>query len=306
MRVIEFMNSSKVGVIVLNLNGAGVLENCLRSIEKISYPNVEVVVVDNGSTDGSASIVEEKFPDFRLVENGKNLGVPEGHNVGIRHCLQLGAEFILALNNDLIVDRDVVNELLRCSMDSSIGISGPIIYCADKPQVVQTAGGIIRWTGGSVSHLLAGETTVPACEAFDVDYVQFQFIRTDILRRIGFFDPDYFAYWEDVDLCIRAKRAGYRVVSVPTARVWHEGSHTAKKMRGLIPYYMVRNRFRFMKKWATGAQYSVFVAYFSFFEFWRELLTQLVPMWDAGSLGAFLRGTLDGLSYHPGGVGNIK
>ena len=290
------MTSPKVGVVVLNLNGADVLRKCLQSIRGINYPNLEVVIVDNGSTDGSPKIVREEFSGFQLIENGKNLGVPEGQNIGIRHCLGLGSDFVFILNNDLIVDREIISKLLRYSIDDSIGVSGPIMYSAQNPADIQSAGGMIQWTKGSAYQLLADQTPTQMPEIFEIDYVGLPFIKTDVLRKVGLFDPAYFAYWEDCDFCARVKRAGYRVISVSSAKIWHEGSHTTKKMSGFATYHSARNRFRFMKRNATKARYRAFLLRFALLQFWLEALLHLAHPQETGGFASFLRGTIAGLT----------
>ena len=290
------MTSPKVGVVVLNLNGADVLKECLASITDIDYQNVVVVIVDNGSTDGSPKIVTDEFPSFHLIENGKNLGVPEGQNIGIRYCLGVGSDFVFVLNNDLIIDRFAVSELLKHSADDSIGVSGPIVYSAQDPEIVQSAGGMIRWTRGKAYTMLAGQKPTQMPVIFDVDYMGLPFIKAEVLSKVGLYDSNYFAYWEDSDFCTRVKRAGYRVVSVASVKVWHKGSHTTSRMSGFVSYYMTRNRFRFMKMHATGVQYAAFLLHFIFIEFWLETMKHLANPQEGGSMSAFFRGTLAGLS----------
>lgn len=294
--ICESMTSPKVGVVVLNLNGADVLRKCLQSIREVNYPNLEVVIVDNGSTDGSPKIVRREFPGFQLIENGKNLGVPEGQNIGVRHCLGLESDFVFVLNNDLIVDRETINELLRRSADDSIGVSGPIMYSAQNPADIQSAGGMIQWTKGSTYYLLTGQAPAQMPETFDIDYVGLPFIKAEVLRKVGLFDPEYFAYWEDADFCARVKHAGYRVISVSSAKIWHEGSHTTKKMSGFATYHSARNRFRFMKRNATKAQYRAFLLRFALLQFWREARLHLAHPQETGGFASFLRGTFAGLA----------
>ena len=286
----------KVGVVVLNMNGAGVLRNCLRSIREVDYEDLEVVVVDNGSADGSQRIVPDEFPLFHQIENGRNLGVPEAQNIGIRHCLNFGSDYVFVLNNDLTLDREVIRELLKYSAGSDIGISGPIMYWPKKPTIVQSAGGIIRWDKGDTRLMFSGETRDQMQETYDIDYMGLPFVKAEVFGTVGFYDPAYFAYWEDTDFCARVKRAGYRVISVSSAKIWHEGSHTTKKTSGFVTYHSARNRFRFMKRNATKAQYRAFLLRFALLQFWREARLHLAHPQETGGFASFLRGTFAGLA----------
>ena len=121
-------------------------------------------------------------------------------------------------------------------------------------------------------------------------------MKAEVFGKVGFYDSAYFAYWEDTDFCARVKRAGYRIISVSSAKVWHERAHTAKKTSGFATYHSARNRFRFMKKNATKAQYRVFLLRFTLVQFWHEALMHLARPQETGGFAAFLRGTFAGLA----------
>src|SRR5665647_323864 len=106
------MYCPKISIIVLNMDGKEVLTECLNSIKEVDYPNYDVIVVDNGSSDGSQAFIRRAFPNVELIENKSNLGVPEGQNIGIRAALQAGADYVFSVNNDTIIDRNVLQELL--------------------------------------------------------------------------------------------------------------------------------------------------------------------------------------------------
>jgi hypothetical protein len=290
------MSDPRISIVVLNMNGADVLRNCLRSIKEVDYEDLKVVVVDNGSTDGSQRIVPDEFPLFHLIENGRNLGVPEAQNIGIRHCLNLGSDYVFVLNNDLILDREVIRELLKYSAGSDIGISGPIVYWFQKPTVVQSAGSMIRWNKGITHQMFSGETPNQMQDTYDIDYIGLPFVKAEVFDKVGFYDPAYFAYWEDADFCARVRRAGYRVISVSSAKIWHEGSHTTKKMSGFATYHFAKNRLRFMKRNATKAQYRAFLLRFALLQFWHEALLHLVHPQETGGFASFLRGTFAGIT----------
>jgi GT2 family glycosyltransferase len=289
------MRCPKVSIIILNMNGKEVLRDCLRSIQQIDYPHYDVIVVDNNSSDGSQAFIKETFPETYLMENEINEGIPEGQNIGIRAALQRGADYIFTSNNDVILDNSVLRELLKAlEHDRTIGIAGAVMYSMEDPARIEYAGGNIDWIKGKIVLTHTGDTEDPVPNIRDVDYVSFFLADPRTLQSIGLFDKRYFAYWEETDLCLRMKKAGFRVVCVSTARVWHKGSYTAKKTSGFWEYYYTRNKFWFFKKYATRKQLISFVLYFFSYRFWRDLIG-LLRRKNLGGFKGMCRGVLDGL-----------
>ena len=280
---------------ILNMNGIEVLRGCLRSAERMDYPNWKAVVVDNGSTDGSQEMVKKEFPRVHLIENGKNLGVAEGQNIGIRHALSDGAGYVFVLNNDLVLDSATVSELAKaCSSDPSIGIAGPVLYSAAHREELQSAGGMLNRGRAETYHL----TAFPAAATqgpYDVDYIGLVFASRKAIEKIGLFCTPFFAYWEDVEICARARLAGYRVVSVPTSKVWHEGSFTTKRMSSFFKYYTTRNKFLFMRKHADTRSYLSSLLFFLVWRFPEEHFIYLFRKGDLKVLKAVYRGALHGI-----------
>jgi GT2 family glycosyltransferase len=215
-----------IAVIVLTWNGRDLTLDCLRSLEAVSTPNVRILVVDNASTDGTASAVRERYgPRVDVLENGTNLGFAAGNNAGIRKALADGADLILLLNNDTIVDPSFLDQMTR-ALESSpdVGIAGPKIYFAQPPDQLWFAGGEISMWRGTARHIGIREIDHGQYDtARDVDYVSgcALLARREVFERAGLLDPAYRAYFEDADLCVRAARAGLRIRYVPAAKVWH-------------------------------------------------------------------------------------
>lgn len=225
-----------VAVILLNWNNAHFTAPCIRSLEKSDYSNVQIFVVDNGSADGSPDALRKDFPRITLVRNDKNLGFAGGNNVGIRAALENGAEYVLILNNDTEVDPSLIRELVAvCEADHSCGISTPKMYFMNPPNLIWFAGSNVNlWTGSS-NHVGCGE----------IDHGQFDavtepafatgcclLVRANLLKKLGGFDESFFIYSEDVDLSLRYRKAGYRIVFNPRAKLWHKESGTMAKAGG--------------------------------------------------------------------------
>jgi len=217
----------RVAVIVLTWNGRDLTLACLESLRSMRAVGVETVVVDNASSDGTVAAVRERHGEsVTLIENADNLGFSAGNNVGIAYALRRGARFILLLNNDTSVDPDFIDELVSpMERDARIGITGPKIYYYTPRDQIWFAGGEVRMSRGVARHVGIRETDHGQYdEPREVDYVTgcALMARREVYESVGMLDPSYAAYFEDTDLCMRARRAGYRLLYVPTARVWHK------------------------------------------------------------------------------------
>jgi GT2 family glycosyltransferase len=292
----------KISIIIPHMNGKEVLAECLHSIERVDYPNYDVIVVDNNSSDGSQTFVMDTFPNVQLIENKTNEGVAEGQNIGVRAALRSGADYVFIVNNDAILDRDILRELTNAiEQDKTIGVAGPILHSTEDMTRIGNAGGKIGWNTGNVRLLKVGAINKSLPKIEDVDYVNFFFADPSVLQNVGLFNKRYFAYWEDVDLCLRVKKAGYRVVRVSTAKVWHKSKSTSKKLSGFYEYHYTRNQFWFWKAYSTRRQWILFLFSFFFLFFWyRSIFTLFRNDHLKGidvliDLKAMCRGVRDGL-----------
>jgi GT2 family glycosyltransferase len=291
-------NVPKVVIVILNWNGLADTVECLHSLLKIAYSNYEIVVIDNGSRGNDASILEEKFGKLvDVIRSKTNVGFAGGCNIGIRWAMKTDATYMLFLNNDTTVERRFLEELLEVAeSDEKIGIVGSKIYYYDDRRRIATVGATINfWTGNAP---LIGRETIDHGEftkVREVDYVSgcALLIKREVIQRIGTYDERYFAYYEETDLCTRARRLGYKIVVAPKSMLWHKVSRSDKS--GEISwYFMTRNRFLFMKKNATGIHFPFFVLYF--------LSTDFILKMESAKLfkkprlfNAYLKGAFDGL-----------
>jgi GT2 family glycosyltransferase len=249
--------SPLVAVVVLNWNGLDDSIRCLSSISELAYPNVLAVLVDNGSTDGSAEELRPLFPNCTHIRNSNNLGYAEGNNVGIRHALSAGADYVLLLNNDTIIRRDAVDRLVEVAeADRGIGILGPRVCFWDRPTLVWSEGGRMDPRQIEPAHLgEREEESSRAEEPVVVDYMPgcALMARADLLRGVGLLDPDYFLVFEETDLCARARASGCRIVAVPRAKVWHKVSSSfGGPASTLYLYYYHRNNLIYVTKQMRG------------------------------------------------------
>jgi len=227
-----------ISIVVLNYNGKTYLKDCLNSLESQTFRDFEVILVDNGSSDGSLEYAKTNFPWVRTVQNEKNLGFAGGTNSGIK--LAQG-ELILTLNNDTMVDQRFLEHLVKPMSDGSVGM------CASK---MLYPDGRINSTGIYISRSGAAWDR----GVFEPDEGQHDsheevfgpcagaaLYRRKMLDEIGLFDEDFFLYMEDIDIAFRARLAGWRCIYVPQAVVYHHHGGTAGVGSDLAVYYGNRN-----------------------------------------------------------------
>ena len=261
------MDEPKVSIVILNWNGKHYLTACLKSLKNINYTNFDIMVVDNGSTDGSCQFLRSNFPDVTVLENEENLGFAEGNNVGIRGAMRTRADYILLLNNDTVVDPLFLKELIDVAEnDRQIGIVGPKVYFMDEPSRICFAGGKRKWTT-EWQHI--GLEEIDKGQYNEVKETEFIYgcvllLKREVIEKIGMLDADYFAYVEEIDLNYRAKQAGYKIVFVPHSKIWHKvGASDAQGRRSSVRiYYITRNNLLFLKNNGSLAdimKFSIFV-----------------------------------------------
>ena len=215
-----------IAVIVLTWNGRDLTLDCLDSLARVATPGVRVIVVDNASADGTAEAIRARFgADVTVLSNPSNLGYAAGNNAGIERALNDGADLILLLNNDTVVDPAFIDELVRgLAAAPGAGIVGPKTYYASPPDRIWFAGGEVSLWRGTARHIGIRQTDRGQYDTpRDVDYVSgcALLARREVFDRIGMLDTAYRAYFEDTDFCMRAARAGFRIRYVPAAKVWH-------------------------------------------------------------------------------------
>lgn len=231
------MEQSKITVIVLNWNNKGDTLACLESLVEANLLGAKVMVVDNGSTDGSAAAVRERFPGCRLIELAENCGYAGGNNVGIRAALEDGAEGVLLLNNDTCVAPDFIVPLRWIfDIDPQAAAASSAIHRLDNPAMLDIAYARVDFHRRDAV-ALAGVNAVPALghgynvrEEVPVAIGCSMLVSARAFREVGLFDEKYFAYHEDVDWCLRARKAGFKIYYEPMSRVYHRGSSTTQAL----------------------------------------------------------------------------
>lgn len=241
---------SEIAIVVLTWNGCELTLACLHSLAALDLP-VQLIVVDNGSTDSTVDAVRAQFPAVTVLETGENLGYAGGNNMGIRHALAQRADYIGILNNDVTAAPDFLMPLVEVfQKNPKAGIVTPLIAEAINPQCVWALGASVDRRTGTVQRLHAGEDTAAAqkLSPFEVDVAPgaAMLVKKEIFKQIGLLDENFYLYYEEADWCLRAKQAGHQILAVPSSVVWHRVSATLGHISPLIDYYMLRNQLRFI------------------------------------------------------------
>lgn len=252
-----------VCIVIVNWNGLEITLDCLHSLSRISYKNVKIVVVDNGSSDASVRTIREQFPDVTLLEMNTNLRFAGGTNAGIRYGFEQRADLFLLLNNDTTVDADFLSAMVgRITSTSTIGMVAPKIYYHGDPTRIWFAGGTISMWTGTMKHTGIRETDEGQYDAAtEIEYATGCCILTkrEVVEKIGLLDESYSMYTEDADWSMRARRAGYSIIYEPEAKVWHKLSVSAG---GHLSLFKMRHKFRsnlrFIARYAAWYHWLVF------------------------------------------------
>jgi GT2 family glycosyltransferase len=242
--------------------------DCVRSLLKTKANDYEIIIVDNGSKDGSVEYLREQFPEITILPQGHNLGFAAGCNVGIKLALDHGAKYVLPLNNDTVVDSEFITELERVAEENAqVAMVSPKIYFWDKPDRLWWAGGEFSlWTGLSkcIGRKEVDRGQFDSDVAIDWATGCAVLIRCDALREIGLFDERFFGNGEDLDLSLRTRQTGRQIWYGPKAKMWHKEGTDYRKNVGeqMRKFTGTRNSLYLMYKHATFVQWITFIPNF--------------------------------------------
>lgn len=300
------VSAPKVAIIVVNWNNWRDTIECLGSLEKVDYPNFEVVVVDNGSTNDSLEKIRSYELGVIVLETGRNLGFAGGNNYALRNFHILNTKYILLLNNDTIVHPDFLKELVRVAESNDrMGIVGPMIYFYDKPDYINSAGSRVNRLMNKGVYLGYGEKDVGqfGIKPYEVDYISGAclLIKKEVIEKIGPLHDNYFLYYEDTDWNFQARKAKYKSVLVPTAKIWHKESASAKRIGLDYIYYHVRNGLLFNRRCAPFYK-RIMAQFYNVYVFSKQIIKLFIPSKRKWARAA-LRGIYD---YYRGQFGPIN
>ena len=229
-----------VSIIILNYNAGELLLNCVESIKKSAYKNLEIIVVDNISTDKSQKICKEKYPDIKLIQNDENFGYCEGNNIGIRKAK---GDFIMILNPDTIVEPNCIRELIFAHERLGEGLYQPKILSLNEKQVLQSTGNMLHVFGFGYAKDKGKKDEEVDEEIKKIGYASGTclFTSRNVLEKVGLLDSFLFLYHDDLDLGWRASQIGINSYYVPKSKIYHVESYSLKWSAKKF-YWLERNR----------------------------------------------------------------
>ncbi len=236
--------------IILNYNNARDTIECIDSFFSIKEFNMQLIIVDNASEEKYVDEIEEHISgidNIELIVNRVNLGYAGGNNVGIRHAVAQGAEYIAIVNNDVIVNKDSFTECVKIlDTDESVAFVGPTIleYGSD---LIQYTGGTINFNKLTSPHINSKMEYRKQDRRISCDYVggACMMFKKGIIDEIGYIPEVYFLFWEETEWCYKAKQIGKKCICTLNGSIAHKGSSSVKKIKGLEAYYLERNRVLF-------------------------------------------------------------
>lgn len=288
-------NYSKVSAIVPTYNLKETVLECLQSIVNQDYPNLEVIVVDNGSTDGTSEAVIERFPKVKLIRNLKNLGVTGGINTGIKEAT---GDYIWLVDHDNILELNMLSIMLKLAeSDPNIGIVVPKIYYWENKDII--------WAAGTSINLITGENIFRGGKdvgQYDkVEEVQEApanfLVKKEVIERVGLYDEIYYISYEDADFSFRVRKAGFKIVYAPKAVCYHKipllDPKIGKARWFSRAYWTARNKIIFMRKYSKC--FPIFVL---LYPVWFCIYTyQAIRYLNFTALLNFYRGIIAGFKW---------
>jgi len=258
---------NRVAIVVLNWNGVKDTLDCLDSLQAQSYENFTIAVIDNGSTDNSYKLLSEyqtkHSANVEVIHNPKNFGFAGGVNTGIEWALNGDYEYIALFNNDANADKDWLKHLINAMQPKEIGISTGLLLHGDGKTIDSTGDWYSTWglpfprnRNDKTDKAPSGELVFSASGGASL-------YKTEMLREIGLFDEDFFAYYEDTDVSFRAQLAGWKVAYTNKAIAYHKQGETSKKMPGFTVYQTFKNLpLLFIKNVPRGLLLSIGIRFY--------------------------------------------
>lgn len=289
------MNSTSVSIVIPNWNGQEVISACLKSLQNQTV-KAHLIVVDNGSTDGSVEIISKQFPEVEVVKLAKNIGFAGGVNAGIKLALEHGHEFVALFNNDAVAEPNWLSELLSGAQKHlKAGIITGKFMRMDKKHFDSTGDYYSTWG----MPFPRGRNQLDTGQYDKSEYVfgasgGASLYRCSMLKQVGLFDESFFAYFEDVDLSFRAQLAGWKIRYQPSAVAYHHVGKTSSKLGSFARYHSIKNFVLLYTKNMPGWLYWKYLPLF-----WTQLLRMKLGAIRDKQFGAYVKGVFGSLRLMP-------
>lgn len=246
-----------VAVVLINWNNYQDTLECIDSIQKSTYKNIYIIVVDNNSQNNSVQILNEKAKDIKLILSDENTGFTGGNNIGIRYAIKVNADFILVLNNDTLIEKSAIEGLILASIEhNDVDIFTPKILFHPDRNLIWSAGTTYdknKLIGLNYGYKINDSPEFNTIRDLDYGVGCALMVRSSVIKKIGALTEDYFATWEDVDFGLRAREAGFIIRYIPSSIIWHKESSSSGGMDSpQYVYYQTRSALVFQRRWARS------------------------------------------------------
>lgn len=238
----------KVSIVIINWNTWKYIQECLASLNELTYDNYEIIIVDNASSDDSLQKIRDHFPEVVLLENEKNMGSAGGNNTGMRYAMDHGSDYVWLLNNDALTEPDTLSILVdRAEEETEVGLISPVLYDEHDRTNVQYCGSCYDWKNFLVEHFVRLDDSKAVLSQDFWLWSTAVLIKRDVIESIGYQSQKYFVYCDDQEYCYKAIKAGFKCCIESKACVYHK-SHYSGDVRKLplhFYYYQTRNNYFF-------------------------------------------------------------
>ena len=288
-----------VSIITVNYNQTQVTRELLHSLQKITYKNVEVIVVDNGSADDSVLSLGEEFPSVKVIGTKSNLGFAGGNNAGIRAG---NGEYFLLVNNDVEVSRNFLEPLVDSLMgNANAGLASPKILYFERNGLIQYAGAVrinpMTGRGRKLGHLQTDKGQFNFVRTTDLGHGACLLISRKVFDSVGLLPEEYFLYYEEHDFTEQAKARGFEVYYVGTSSVYHKESVSVGRTSPLKTFYQARNRILYLRRNSSASMLVVFWVFLVLISLPRQTIKYLMKK-DFENMKAYLVGVLSHFNIH--------
>lgn len=249
---------SKIGIVIVNYNGAKYQNDCIKSLYEMDYQDFEIIVVDSASSDNSVALLKAEYPKVHVIECKENVGVAAGNNIGIKYAKEIGTEYTLLMNNDVELDSKLLGLLIERADEETVVV--PKIYFYQPNDLLWYAGGELVWNKGTAIHtgMREYDNEVLNSEKY-VDYAPTccMLVHNSVFDRVGYMDEKLFMYFDDTDFCVRLGQHNIKILYLPQAFMWHKvSSSTGGENSKVSMYYISRNQLYYKKKYADKISFK--------------------------------------------------
>lgn len=262
---IQNKDKIKIGIVILNWNNYSDTKETIKTIEKQSFNNIEMVIVDGFSSDDSTKRIQAEFPKYHYIYLKEDNGYTGGNNAGIKYLLNRKVDYIVSMNNDALLRKNCLRDLVNYAEENNLGIVGPRMYSYYEKDLFERSGGYVSIFKSKSMPKWIKESDAPAelSKPYSVKKLPGAMIMLskEVVKKVGLMDEQFFLYYGDTDWQKRISDAGYDQIVIPKAKAYHKVSATTGRGSVKVLYYDTRDFLNYVKK-----HHSLFALTYSFFK----------------------------------------